>query len=67
MRTDNENLFCYSLISFTNNGYSLEKVTLDLHKEENLITTEYEDKFVKEGVKIKALIAKCCEKEEKSR
>lgn len=46
MRTDNKDLFSYSLVSFSNYGYILEEVSLDLHKD-NMppITTEYEDKF----------------------
>lgn len=57
LRTDNEELFSYSLVSLSNYGYILKEVTLDLHKKENLITTEYEDKFANCGIKIKALIA----------
>ena len=46
MRTDNRDLFQYSLVSFSEAGYILEDVSLDLHKDNMpLITTEYEDKF----------------------
>ena len=46
MRTDNRGLFQYSLVSFSENGYILNNVSLDLHKDDMpLITTEYEDKF----------------------
>ncbi len=46
MRTDNRELFQYSLVSFSENGYILKEVSLDLHKDDMpLITTEYEDKF----------------------
>ena len=46
MRTDNRDLFQYSLVSFSEAGYTLEDVSLDLHKDNMpLITTEYEDKF----------------------
>jgi tRNA (guanine-N7-)-methyltransferase len=46
MRTDNRDLFQYSLVSFSEYGYTLNKVSLDLHKDDMpLITTEYEDKF----------------------
>ncbi len=53
MRTDNRNLFEYSLVSFSEYGYTLEKVSLDYHKDNAPeITTEYEDKFTKEGLPI---------------
>lgn len=47
MKTDNQGLFEYSLISFTNNGYKIEDISLDLHNSnvENNIMTEYEKKF----------------------
>ncbi len=46
MRTDNRDLFQYSLVSFSNHNYILEDVSLDLHND-NMpeVTTEYEDKF----------------------
>ncbi len=57
MRTDNEDLFSYSIESLSQHHYILEKV--DLHfSEEKIITTEYEDKFRSEQIPIKALIAK---------
>ena len=50
MRTDNKDLFSYSLVSFSEHGYILKKISFDLHKEDMpLITTEYEDKFSNEG------------------
>ena len=53
MRTDNKELFVYSLVSFSENGYILKKVSLDLHKDDMpLITTEYEDKFSENGLPI---------------
>lgn len=53
MRTDNRDLFQYSLVSFSEFGYTLEEVSLDLHTD-NMpeITTEYEDKFSKDGMPI---------------
>ena len=58
MRTDNSDLFEYSLVSFSEYGYVLEKVSLDLHKAEEVeITTEYEDKFTNEGLPIYYLLA----------
>lgn len=49
VRTDNQSLFEYSIESLSAYGYRLEDVSLDLHKidDEDRITTEYEDKFVK--------------------
>ena len=46
MRTDNRDLFTYSLVSFSNHGYIFDQISLDLHHD-NMpsITTEYEDKF----------------------
>ena len=50
MRTDNQGLYIYSLMSFSEGGYVLSDITFDLHsKEEDLITTEYEDKFSAKG------------------
>ncbi|MBR2678855.1 MAG: tRNA (guanosine(46)-N7)-methyltransferase TrmB [Bacilli bacterium] len=57
MRTDNRELFEYSLVSFSEYGYVLNKVSLDFHKEEvPEITTEYEDKFSSEGLPIYYLL-----------
>lgn len=53
MRTDNKDLFTYSLTSFSSFGYILEEVSLDLHHDNlPLITTEYEDKFSALGMPI---------------
>lgn len=55
MRTDNEDLFCYSLMSFSEAGYILRNLTFDLHrdyKKDELITTEYEDRFSERGMPI---------------
>ena len=53
MRTDNRDLFQYSLVSFSEFGYTLDDVSLDLHSDNMpLITTEYEDKFSKDGMPI---------------
>ncbi len=53
-KTDNVSLFEYSLISYTNNGYKIEDISLDLHKRTDIdnVETEYEKKFSKEGIKI---------------
>ena len=47
MKTDNRNLFEYSLISFNNHSYLINEISLDLHHSniENNIMTEYERKF----------------------
>ncbi len=52
-KTDNLNLFIYSLESLSKCGYTLEKISLDLEQEniEN-IKTEYEEKFTNLGCKI---------------
>ncbi len=49
MKTDNRDLFEYSLISFTNYGYNISDISLDLHHSEypDNIQTEYEEKFSK--------------------
>lgn len=54
MRTDNSDLFCYSLMSFSEAHYVLKNLTLDLHQQmpDNLITTEYEDRFSSRGMPI---------------
>ena len=50
LRTDNYNLFRYSIESLSQYGYGLYDVSFDLHNEvSDLITTEYEDKFVSNG------------------
>ena len=62
-KTDNLPLFEYSLESLKEYGYNIDYVSYDLHKDkENIITTEYEDKFTNLGVKINYLEAS---KEEK--
>ncbi len=47
MKTDNRNLFEYSLVSFTNYGYIISEISLDLHHSDypDNIMTEYERKF----------------------
>lgn len=59
MRTDNRDLYYYSLIEFTKYGYIFEKISFDLHGEDKpLITTEYEDKFVLDGLPIYYVLCK---------
>ena len=59
MKTDNENLFEYSLVSLSENGYILKFVTFDLYSTDikDNVKTEYEAKFVAKGMKIHKLVA----------
>ena len=58
MKTDNIDLFNYSVESLKDYGYTIDYLTKDLHKDkDNIITTEYEDKFINKGVKINFLEA----------
>ena len=53
MRTDNRDLYIFSLLSFSEYGYILKEISFDLHKDkDDLITTEYEDKFTNLGMPI---------------
>lgn len=51
MKTDNINLFEYSLKTLSQFGYIFKDVFLDLHNSiiKDIITTEYEDKFIEKG------------------
>lgn len=54
-KTDNQGLFEYSLMSFAENGFIFDKLSLDLTNseyEEDNVHTEYEDKFIKKGNRI---------------
>ena len=59
-RTDNRDLYIYSLESYSQYGYKLYDISFDLHNttEEELITTEYEDKFSDKGMPIYSVIAR---------
>ena len=49
-KTDNRELFEYSVIQFTNNNFEILELSLDLHKSsDDIITTEYEEKFMAKG------------------
>lgn len=51
-KTDNMSLFEYSLFSYSQNNFVIDKISLDLTNskyEEDNIHTEYEDKFIKKG------------------
>lgn len=53
-KTDNQGLFEYSLVSFSEYGMLLKYVSLDLHNSEiqGNIMTEYEEKFASKGNRI---------------
>ena len=50
-RTDNKELFEFSIISLNEKGYLIKEITFDLHNSSYFdhITTEYEDKFSLNG------------------
>lgn len=56
MKTDNKDLFAYSLEILNNNGFTFNKISLDLPLSES-IPTEYEMKFRNKGVTINYLDA----------
>lgn len=57
-KTDNDELFEYSLNSLKDYGYNIESISYDLHKTDiPNVLTEYEEKFSKDGIKIKYLKA----------
>ena len=60
MKTDNLDLFEFSLETLSQNGYIFEKVSFDLHKSDLIdnVMTEYEKKFTQKGIKINYLNAK---------
>jgi len=48
MKTDNQDLFEYSLITTTNNDYKIEDISLNLHQTDRFnIKTEYEERWSK--------------------
>ena len=57
-KTDNTDLYAYSLVSLNDFGYKIVEASLDLHKTDIFnIKTEYETKFSQKGVKINYLKA----------
>ena len=55
MKTDNQALFEYSLISFNQEHWEFLDLSLDLHNrsvDEMIILTEYEERFIKKGNRI---------------
>lgn len=65
MKTDNQSLFEYSIVTLAQSIFDLQMVDLDYHKDEpeDNIQTEYEQKFSKKGVRIYHLMA--CKNSEK--
>ena len=59
MKTDNINLFNYSIETLKKHGYKITYQTNDLHKENTIdnIMTEYEKKFTKKGIRINKRIS----------
>ena len=58
-KTDNQQLFEFSLVSLSEYGYTLQYVSLDYHHSgsEDIIMTEYERKFSEKGISICRLVA----------
>ena len=54
MKTDNRKLFEYSIIQFTNYGYKIDNISLNLYDDDIIdnIPTEYENKFQSKGLPI---------------
>lgn len=59
-KTDGRQFFQYSLESLSGSGYTLQAVSLDLHADgiEDNIITEYEQKFIDQGLPIYRVEAK---------
>lgn len=59
-KTDNRDLFEYSLTSMSTYGYKIEDISLDLHNSnyEDIIMTEYEKRFVEKGNNIYYVVVK---------
>ena len=59
MKTDNNNLFEYSIETLTEYGYNIKNITRDLTSlnDKDNIMTEYESKFIDKGIKINKLEA----------
>ena len=59
-KTDNDDLFDFSLEEFKECGFGLTEVTRDLHNseyEKDNIRTEFEQKFADQGIPIKRVVA----------
>ena len=53
-KTDDRGLFQFSLEQFSQSGYTLQRVSLDLHADDypDNIVTEYESRFIRQGLPI---------------
>ena len=60
MKTDNRKLFEYSIMSFTDYGYHIEEISLNLYEDEIVenVATEYETKFHNLGFPIYRMVVK---------
>lgn len=60
MKTDNRKLFEYSIMSFTDYGYHIEEISLNLYEDEmpENVATEYETKFHNLGFPIYRMVVK---------
>lgn len=60
MKTDNRKLFEFSIISFTNYGYKIYDISLDMYNDDIKynVQTEYEKKFHDKGFPIYKIIVK---------
>lgn len=59
-KTDNDDLFDFSLEEFEATGFTLTELTRDLHNSEfdaGNVRTEFEQKFADEGINIKRVVA----------
>jgi len=53
LKTDNRHFFEYSLMQFNKNKFTFSNLSLNLHEDyDDIITTEYEDKFKEMGKQI---------------
>ena len=58
IKTDNEELFIYSLETLSNKGYALSDISFDYHKtHSDIIMSEYEERFSKEEKNVYHLFA----------
>jgi tRNA (guanine-N7-)-methyltransferase len=60
MKTDNRKLFEFSVLSFTNYGYKIEELSLDMYCDDikDNVQTEYEKKFHEKGFPIYKITVK---------
>lgn len=59
-KTDNDELFDFSLTEFEETGFELSELTRDLHHSEfdaDNVRTEFETKFAEQGIAIKRVVA----------